>query len=148
MKKIILALNIENYVMCDFFTQCFLPLNVIMSMILRVLTLNVIKGKMSRTSMLRGFNCGSGCHIIVPLPLIIVYFCLIEKYMPSVSLVFFSLVGVYSYVFWYRYIDVDRFFPIFERGFRNRLPKWRLYVFSRLVLNWTIMFLYLHLSDR
>ena len=149
MKKIILALNIENYVICEFLTQCFLPLNVIMSIILRILTFNVIKGKVPRTSMLWGFNRGCGCQIIVTLPVVVVLFNLTAKYMTSVNLTHLVyLCVVFRCVFWYRYIDADRFFPIFERGFRNRLPKWRVYVFSRLVLNWTIMFLYLHLSGR
>lgn len=149
--KLILAITIKDYVVCEFLTHGVCVLDRLFSLTLRILTLNFIKKKRTYSLCKMDIMCshyGGVVPIFVTIPLVLILCRLTTRYIPYIGEEFaFCIYAALYYFFLFRHVDTDRYFPVFERGFRNRLPKWRLYVFAALVINWTLLYLYCYLTD-
>ena len=78
-----------------------------------------------------------GPTYLISVPLFLAVCIGMTKLFPYISFYVFLAIVYIPYV-WYtnHYVDknVERYFAIFERGFRKRLPKWRMYVLAFVVL--------------
>ena len=140
-----LLVNITNYVVCDFFTQTYFVVDNFLSSLIKCLLPK--KTKRDFTQFQNDFNSHRmsfllythhrGPAYLISIPLLLSLSIGMTKIFPCISFYIFLAIVYIPYI-WYKnhYVDknVERYFAIFERGFRKRLPKWRMYVLAFVVL--------------
>ena len=140
-----LLVNITNYVVCDFFTQTYIVFDNFLSSLIKCLLPQ--KAKRAFIKFQKDFNShrmpflmyahDRGLANLMILPIIVPLSIVINKLFPIFNQIFLLFVACIVF-FWYKdhcvEKDTERYFAIFERGFRKRLPKWRMYVLAFVVL--------------
>lgn len=133
-KKIILCLNIVDNVVCDAFVCVFLFFDSLLASLFRLLLNHTARNffdKLQKQFVSDRLFFIKRCHFrggtfVFYLPAFVIVFVLATRWLPSISslaiivvegLIYYKLTDINS--------ETNRYFPVFERGFRHRLSRWR-----------------------